>query len=303
MGGSFVKGCAVGAVCMLVGGVSTLALAGSGVGGVFNLGVSNSVDARSTLTGASPVAQLQVTNTNASAGAFGLGVTSGSATPTESVTNTSTGTGLSVLASSGGAVSAQSGGASTPTLVAKNTAGGPAASFAVTAGAAPFKVSSQTKVSGLNADLIDGLDSTALKGPAGSPGPPGPPGPNPALTIDASIGTGDSDTILTLPGNWLSINAFCPTPGDTTNYGFVTGALPVTMFSDGGTPDPNLLSLLANSSNGSSFWQFNPDGDFYTFSASDGTHTATIFIFNRKHTNPFTHLTFCDFQGHVVSTP
>src|SRR5262249_33086030 len=106
MGGSFVKGCAVGAVCVLVGGISTLAVAGSGVGGVFNLGVPNSVDAKTSLTGASPSAQLQVTNTNAAGGAFGLGVTSASPSATESVTNTSTGTGLSVVSSNGTGVSA-----------------------------------------------------------------------------------------------------------------------------------------------------------------------------------------------------
>jgi hypothetical protein len=128
MRGSFLKGAAVGAVCVLVGGVSTLALAGSGVGGVFNLGVSNSVDAKTTLTGASSGIQLQVTNTNA-AGRNGLGVTSASGYPTGSFTN---------------------------------TASGPAGAFTVNSGVAPFSVNSNTKVANLNADRLDGLDSTAF---------------------------------------------------------------------------------------------------------------------------------------------
>jgi hypothetical protein len=37
MSGSFLKGAVVGLVCALLGG-ATVALAGSGVGGVFNLG-------------------------------------------------------------------------------------------------------------------------------------------------------------------------------------------------------------------------------------------------------------------------
>src|SRR5262249_16249313 len=51
MRGSFLKGAVVGLLCALLGG-ATVALAGSGVGGVFNLGVSNSVNAKTTLTGA-----------------------------------------------------------------------------------------------------------------------------------------------------------------------------------------------------------------------------------------------------------
>jgi hypothetical protein len=130
MRGSFLKGVAVGAVCVLVGGVATVALAGSGVGGVFNLGVSNSVDAKTTLTGASPGIQLQVANTSAAAGTSGLAVNSGSGATTGVFTN---------------------------------TGGGPAGGFFVNAGVKPFTVNSQTRVGNLNADLLDGLDSPALQ--------------------------------------------------------------------------------------------------------------------------------------------
>jgi hypothetical protein len=121
------------------------------------------VDARTTLTGASGSAQLQVTNTNPAAGAVGLGVTSASSSPTGSVTNNSTGIGVSAISIGGSGVFAQSGGAAAAALAARNTGGGPAASFSVNAGIAPFKVSSQTKVAGLNADQLDGVDSTGLQ--------------------------------------------------------------------------------------------------------------------------------------------
>src|SRR5580765_4373273 len=130
----FLKGAFVGLVCALLGGAA-VAFAGSGVGAVFNLGVSNSVNAKTTLTGAAASAQLQVSNTNAAGGAFGLGVTSASSSATGSFMNSSSGIGVSALAMTGTAVYAQSGGAAVPALVAKNTAGGPAASFGVTAGA------------------------------------------------------------------------------------------------------------------------------------------------------------------------
>jgi hypothetical protein len=151
MGGSFLRGVAVGLLCALLGG-ATAALAGSGVGGVFNLGVSNSVDAQTALTGASPSAQLQVTNTNATAGASGLGVSSASSTYTGFFNNTGAGTGLW----------AQTGGAGKAAVLAKNTGGGPAGAFVVNAGVAPFTVSSSGKVTNLNADRLDGLDSTGF---------------------------------------------------------------------------------------------------------------------------------------------
>jgi hypothetical protein len=120
---------------------------------VFNLGVSNSVDAKTTLTGASTGAQLQVTNTNATAGAFGLGVTSKSSTATGFFDNTGAGTGLF----------ARTGGAGKAAVYAHNTGGGPAGIFVVNAGVSPFTVNSSTKVGSLNADLLDGLDNTALQ--------------------------------------------------------------------------------------------------------------------------------------------
>jgi hypothetical protein len=152
MRGSLFKGVVLGSVCSALVFVASSALAGSGVGGVFNLGVSNSVDAKTTLTGASPAAQLQVTNTNGAAGASGLGVSSASSTSTGFFNNTGAGTGLF----------AQTGGATKTAVYAKNTGGGPAGAFVVNAGVAPFTVSSSAKVANLNADLFDGLNSTAF---------------------------------------------------------------------------------------------------------------------------------------------
>jgi hypothetical protein len=47
-------------------------------------------------------------------------------------------------------------------LKLENTGGGPALALAVDSGVAPFKVNTSTKIGGLNADLLDGLDSSKL---------------------------------------------------------------------------------------------------------------------------------------------
>jgi hypothetical protein len=49
-----------------------------------------------------------------------------------------------------------------PALAVTNSGGRPAASFTANAGVAPFAVSNSAKVAGLNADSLDGLDSTAF---------------------------------------------------------------------------------------------------------------------------------------------
>src|SRR6266540_2665517 len=85
--------------------VTTTALAGSGVGGVFNLGQTNSVTGTSTLTGDTAAPQLTLKNTSTDANATALNL---------SVPSTRT----------------------------------------------PFKVNSAVKVSNLNADKLDGRDST-----------------------------------------------------------------------------------------------------------------------------------------------
>jgi hypothetical protein len=164
MGRSFVKGCVVGAVCMLVGGISTLALAGSGVGGVFNLGQTNTVDAQTKLTGSTAgAAQLQVNNTNAGSGSTGVRAGNASASAAIKGENSSTGAGVYGSSSGGFGVQAQSSAASTAALQAQNSGGGTAGSFVVNSGVTPFKVNSSTKVANLNADQLDGLDSTALQ--------------------------------------------------------------------------------------------------------------------------------------------
>src|SRR6266511_3161547 len=185
------------------------ALAGSGVGAVFNLGQVNPVDATSTLKGTSAGAQLQVMNASSAAGAFSLygvltqaapgadsaavrGVNSGTGTAGSGLWGThqgagrgvygtaATGAGIGVYgrhtgsSGTGPGVRGQSVSADGPGVLGVNQAGGPGLSAVVSAGTPPLQVNSATKVPKLNADLLDGLGATAfwqLGGNAGtSPG-------------------------------------------------------------------------------------------------------------------------------------
>jgi hypothetical protein len=81
MKSGFVRGALFGALVGSVVFVSSAALAGSGVGGVFNLGVSNRVNGQTTLSGATAGKQLQVSNSSSAAGAAGIGISVASGKP------------------------------------------------------------------------------------------------------------------------------------------------------------------------------------------------------------------------------
>jgi hypothetical protein len=126
-------------IAALVGALSAtaaVAVAGTGVGGVFNLGQSNTVNQTSLLAGSTAADQLDVANLNTGSSARGLGVLGKSATA--------------------------------PAVAATNSGGGPALALTVNSGKSPFTVSSATKVVSLNADQLDGLDSVAFVQGAGT---------------------------------------------------------------------------------------------------------------------------------------
>jgi hypothetical protein len=73
---SFFKGVVLSAVTTTLLLTTASAVAGTGVGGIFNLGVTNSVNETSTLTGSKAGGRmLQVTNTSTAAGSAGVGIT------------------------------------------------------------------------------------------------------------------------------------------------------------------------------------------------------------------------------------
>jgi hypothetical protein len=101
---------------------------------------------------------------------FGLGLTVGfvAAALTVSATNVMAGNGIGAVFNLGKTnkvshVSALRGSTSSALLQVTNTGVGPALKLTVKAGAAPLQVSSETRVAHLNADKIDGFDSTAFR--------------------------------------------------------------------------------------------------------------------------------------------
>jgi hypothetical protein len=132
--------------------IAAIALAGTGVGGVFNLGQENTVNAQTSLKGAvAGNAQLRVENGSSGVGLFGI---------------SSTGKGVygKHNAATGGepGVQGESASVAAAGVIGKNTAGGPGLSALVNAGTPPLAVNSQAKVANLNADQLDGKSSTAF---------------------------------------------------------------------------------------------------------------------------------------------
>jgi hypothetical protein len=120
--GLFFRSAVVGSLtAALVLGASA-ALAGTGVGGVFNLGQSNTVNQTSSLSGSSSGAQLTVANSSTAVGANGLRV---------------------------------NGAAASSALVAQNSLGA-AATFNSGSSKPPFFVNSNVQVPSLNSSLLGG---------------------------------------------------------------------------------------------------------------------------------------------------
>jgi len=164
-------------ISALVGAIAatgTVALAGTGVGGIFNLGVTNTVDATSKLNGTATNSMLDVSNAGVDANSNGIvGRSASPLAPALAGVNSGGGTGLRGSSTSGAGLYGQSTSGlgvraitagSQPALKATNTATGPGAAFEAGGSAAPFTVNSSTLVANLNADMLGGLhESDFLK--------------------------------------------------------------------------------------------------------------------------------------------
>ena len=225
---TFFKGVALGAAVSIFVLLAASALAGTGIGAVFNLGQTNTVNATSTLTGATANPELQVTNTGAGGGVTataggssvgvtgngtgGIGVLGTGTSGTGVVGTATTGTGLRGLSVGGRGVQGNNNGATRSVngdqpgvfgtafaddggqFVSSNGTGVCAAAgvpcsnyplglglyatsangnaiYAKSSNAAPLvldgpafyppmTVNSTVKVTSLNADRLDGFDST-----------------------------------------------------------------------------------------------------------------------------------------------
>lgn len=116
---TFVKGIVAGGAVAVGALASASALAGTGIGGVFNLGQTNTVNAKSMLSGATAGPQLQVTNTSTGTGATGLGINVAAGKPPLTVNSTTQVPQLNASLLGGKAASAFLGANGTATNAAK----------------------------------------------------------------------------------------------------------------------------------------------------------------------------------------
>jgi hypothetical protein len=253
--------------------VTTTALAGSGVGSVFNLGQVNTVNAQSSLTGnpgASPLLKVTGTGTAATIRAdagSGIAINGVSSSGTGQAGQSTTGYGLSgVHTGSTGANSGVYGQTSSTDpasagVTGRNMAAGPGLQAIVTGAntVPPLKVNSSAKVVNLNADLLDGLDSTGLPywklgGNAGTT-----PGPN-------FLGTTDNKP-LELRVNGSRVLRLEP---DLTSPNLIGG------LSDNGNPTGNGAIGITIGGGGESGFQNYATDDFGTVGGGAGNVAGDI---------------------------
>jgi hypothetical protein len=166
--------------------------------------------------------------------------------------------------------------------------GATALALNVASGHAPFTTNSAAKVANLNADRLDGIDSTGLIQGQGR-----------IVTIDRLVVSGGEGTVLSLPG-FITVFYNCRGTGNTGAYELQVGPNSVNELSDNGESNPGHFTLLANTGNGSSDWWTNPMGEYITFSFESAGKVATLFLYSFAFNNPVLHEDVCQIQGHAI---
>jgi hypothetical protein len=114
-----------------------------------------------------------------------------------------------------------------PTLTLANTGGRPAARFNVLKGKPPFAVSSRVKVIGLNADLLDGLDSSAFQ-----------------ARVTGGCAVGSAIRVINANGSVVCVSTLSPSPPPSWGLTGNAGTNPGTNFL--GTTDAQPLVIRTN---------------------------------------------------------
>jgi hypothetical protein len=149
------KAAVVGGITGAFVAAATVAVAGTGVGGIFNLGQTNSVDAQSELSGTvDGPAQLYVNNKGSGPAVRGISDTGAGVIGQHDGTTGGT-SGVAGYTSSTSPFSAG--------VLAQNKGGGPALRlFVNNTAVAPMTVNSTARVNSLNADFVDGQSASAF---------------------------------------------------------------------------------------------------------------------------------------------
>jgi hypothetical protein len=159
----------------------------------------------------------------------------------------------------------------------------------VASGHPPFTTNSATKVANLNADKLDGIDSTGLIQGQGR-----------IVTGDTTVATGALGTVLALPG-FVTVQGGCNGTAGNGSYFITTGPHPVNELSDNGESNPDHETLPASTPLISySAWATAPAGEYITFSFESGGKVATLFEFSYAFFNPTLNHDVCAYQGFAV---
>ena len=249
---------------------TTTALAGSGVGGAFNLGQVNTVDAQTSLTGnPGGMPLLKATTAGTAAAVRGVAV---NGIGTNGISTSGVGqqglsdSGIGTLGTHGNTTGISPGvqGETNSTdpngagVVGKNSGGGPGLKAIVNPGAPPLAVNSQVKVLNLNADKLDDLDSAALQ-----------------KRVTGTCGAGSAIKTVNADG---TVTCEPVGGGGVWSLSGNSGTTPGTNFL--GTTDNTALELKAN---GQRALRIEPDatspnliGGFSGNAVTAGAHGATI---------------------------
>jgi hypothetical protein len=168
-------------------------------------------------------------------------------------------------------------------------AGASALGLNVASGHTPFTTNSGTKVANLNADKLDGIDSTGLVRGQGR-----------ILSFDVTDPSGGTAVILfTLP--WLQVLSNCQ--GTSANGGTQVNNntdTPLEVVSDNGGLDPVHHRVDARGGASLIDWDTNPSGEWLTFSFENSGKLATAFVFSYAFHNPVLNQDICHYQGQVI---
>jgi hypothetical protein len=276
----FFKGVVLGAIVSIVTLAGSVALAGTGIGGIFNLGVTNTVNNPTTLTGNSTAAagkpQLQVTNTSTLPGATGIGINVAAGKPPLAVNSSTQVAHLNASFLQGKASSAFL--AANGTAANSNLLGGNPASFFLPANGTAADSNllqgnpASNFMSGPGAMRWSGVKTATLGDPASSP-----------------------VTLLTL-GNWGTLKGYCGTDGYQRATVVLTTTQPVQWFGwdadigFSGTANGSYFNVLPDSAN---FL-----GDMGWSQVGFGTENATIFASQWLDTAS----NKCTFEAQAVDT-
>jgi hypothetical protein len=178
-----------------------------------------------------------------------------------------------------------SAGTTGPAFRVTNTSTGTAGSFNVAAGHPPLTVNSATKVANLNADKLDGLDSTGFIRGQGR-----------IDSIDGLAASGDFVDLFSL-SNFLYVRGVCNGTSANGEAQVWTHNSPVDMLLDNGGTDPIHVHINANSAVTTAT---NPSGESLTFSFESSGKVATAFVFSYTFHNPVLNEDECQYQGHVI---